>query len=56
MSTHNICFYGELTKNYLSIIIKYPPYLFNYKTAEFFSYCERNLFHFSGANMIAKEA
>ena len=25
MSTHNICFYGELTK----IIIKYPPYLFH---------------------------
>ena len=47
MSTHNICFYGELTKiifqlspdtqhmilwrtdeNYLSIIIRYPTYVF----------------------------
>ena len=31
MSTHNICFYGELTKLILqTIIIKYPPYLFFY--------------------------
>ena len=30
MSTHNICFYGELTKNYPSIIIKNPPHLFFY--------------------------
>ena len=28
MSTHNICFYGELMKNYSSVIIKYPLYLF----------------------------
>ena len=28
MSTHNICFYGELSKNYALIIINYPPYLF----------------------------
>ena len=26
MSTHNICFYGELMKIYPSVIIKYPPY------------------------------
>ena len=30
MSTHNICFYGELYKIILSrIISKYPPYLFH---------------------------
>ena len=28
MSTHNVCFYGEIKQNYPSIIIKYPPYLF----------------------------
>ena len=28
MSTHNIGFYEDLAKNYLSIIIKYAPYLF----------------------------
>ena len=28
MSTHNIDFYEEMTKSYLSIIIKYTLYLF----------------------------
>ena len=28
MSTHNIGFNEEMAKNYLSIIIKYAPYLF----------------------------
>ena len=28
MSTHNIGFNEDLTKNYLSIIIKHAPYLF----------------------------
>ena len=28
MSTHNLGFYEDLEKNYLSIIIKYTPYLF----------------------------
>ena len=28
MSTHNICFYGEITK----IILKYLPYLFHCQT------------------------
>ena len=31
MSTYNMCFYGELTKNYPLIILKYPPYLFHCK-------------------------
>ena len=31
MSTHNIWFYGELTKNYPLINIRYPSYLFCWK-------------------------
>ena len=27
LSTHNICFYGDLTKNYPSVIMKYQTYL-----------------------------
>ena len=30
MSTPKICFYGELTKNYPSVVFKYPPYLFHW--------------------------
>ena len=29
MSTHNICFYGEISKIILKFILKYPPYLFH---------------------------
>ena len=33
MSTHNICFYGEIWKIISIIIIKYPPYLFHWQSS-----------------------
>ena len=47
MSTHNICFYGELTKIILqTIIIKYPPCLFFYCLWEVCktTYCKHTYF------------